>query len=545
MLAFEKAVSLSNLGRASEAAPIYSAIAARTTGQTRLSSLKEQARSAMAAGDFAGAAEILATVPVGELSSDDRRLFNLALVQIATKRLDVQGLVTAYTSATVGLRADDREAMHQMIFSTIIETSDHIAIEEEVRRRLAANPSLPGSLWYLAAEAANASRRLPNRIEAHYRLCLALPGDYEALRALAAAVSPIAADLAAVPENMLSVPKAEINKLLQISADALAATVRANPMDPDNYRPLLAFHQAIGTSETAVSAAISVVAAGSSIPAVKGVAAYALAINGYPDAAIKLYDEAVAMAPKDMHILMNRASCWTRLGRWDEALNFYYKILEEGFEGQAYHIHELVDRIWKIEKHLGRPERALAKFREILGRIPPERITDAAESMGVLMLNEKRWDDSLGFFREQQARSPEIEERGHAGNFIGQVYLRSGRPLDAAKAYADAAKVNRQFPNLWVESMHGQAQSLFQGGQSEEAIKVLRETATELPNHSLAATSLFRIAQIHEQGDNREEALKAYREFLQSSSTDLTLRQAAEERIADLETTATSQLTSQ
>ncbi len=534
MLGFEKAVALANLGRAAEAEPVYAAIAQRTSGVTRLASLKEQARAAIAGGNFASAADTLRSVPLLELSPDERRLYYLALVQVAVKRQNLSGIVDAYTSATVGLRADDREALHAMIFSSIVETAQHIELENEVRRRLQEDSEVPPSLWYLAADAAHASRRTPNRIEALYRLNLANSGDYEALRALAQAISPVASELATVPDQMLAIPKEDVGRLLQLASDALEATIRANPLVPDNYAPLLAYHQALGTSVTAANAAIAVVARDSKVPQIKGSAAYALAINGYPEAALSLYDEALTIAPDDMHIKMNRASCLTRLNRWDEALEFYYQVLELGFLNQAYHIHELVDRIWRIEKHLGQSDKAIPRFLSILEKVSSERFTETAESMGILMINESRWEDALRFFQEQKTKSPKIEERGHAANYIGQIYLRSGRPLDAAKAYRETAEAYGHFPDLWVDLMHGQAQSLVSAGLRTEAIDVLRRTAERLPGQALAATSMFRAGQVMESEGKSAEAIQAYREFLAGSSSDLALRQAAEERIDEL-----------
>jgi tetratricopeptide (TPR) repeat protein len=534
LVAFEKAIALNNVGRVTEAAPIYAAIAERTTGLTRLNSLKEKARSEMARRDFAQAAETLRSVPFDELPVADRQLFHLAKIQVKSALRDIPGLVDAYTSAAPGLRYDVREPLHHAIFTEFIETREHTEIEEAVRLQFQQNPQTPPELWYLAAAAARSSRKTPNEIEALYQLNVAKPGDFEALRALAETIAPVARDLATVPTEHLAIPAEEVAKLQQLAEAALKSVIRSQPLNPDSYKVFLTYHQAKGTSETAARAAKEVVALESQIPEVKATAAYALAINGYPQQALLLYDAALELSPGNLAILMNRASCLTRLDRWDEALEFYYGVLLNGNNGQAYHVHELVDRIWRIEKHLGRPEVAIRRFHDVLNQIPSERFTEAVESMGILMMNEERFPESIRFFERHHAGSPDFEETGHAINFLAQIYLKTSQPAMAVSMLTTATDRYREFEDLWVDLTNLRAQAHATLDQIPKAIEALAEMASAFPNNSIANKAHYAIGQLQERAGNPNEAIKAYQTFLSGSSSDNQVRRQAEERLREL-----------
>lgn len=486
----------------------------------------EAARLAISRGDIAKAKALLDGVDVAALSYVQRGdLYSVRLdVEAATRNFEALGDV--YITATANAGAEEFDHFHKVIFTRVIETADHNEIERRMRARFASDPATPPQLWRLVAEAANQGRRTPNAIEALYNCVLARPDDVPALEALAQTIKPTVVTLQQAPKDKLLAPQGEIERLATIARTALEALVRAQPFTPEHYKELLALYEALGVEDPA-QAAIAVAARDSTQPRVKAAAAYALAIHGHPEAALPLYDEALVLAPDNMDIKMNRASCLTRLDRWEDAAVFYRSVLLEGFNGRPYHVHELVSRLWAIDQQLKREDAGIEWLRANVDKAPwrDEMLRD----MGNLMANMGRPVESEEFYARllQTGTNRLMRNEGHEG--LARLLFRQQRFDDAGRVLLDAANANRDDLAVRRSFILLRAEILGRTGKLGDALAEVRALAAEQPDK--AHDILFDAGEIAEGLDQPAIAQQLFREFLSQPQGGAAKRRLAEERL--------------
>lgn len=485
----------------------------------------EAARLKLAEGDRTAANALLAGVDIGGLDYVQRGLlFSVRLDAEAAAR-DYEAVADVYAQATANASAEEYDHFHKIIFARLVETSQHNELERRLRARFAADPQTPPTLWRLTAEAASQARRTPNAIEALYQAVQARPDDVPALEALARTIKPVVLVLKDAPKDKLMVPESEVAQLGTLARTSLEALVRAQPFVPEHYRDLLAVYEALGVEQPA-QAAIDVVARDSTNARVKGAAAFALAINGQAAAALPLYDEALAMAPDNMDLKMNRASCLTRLDRWDEATEFYRSVVLKGYNGRPYHVHELVSRLWSIDQHLKREEAGIAWFREALNQVTWR--DELLRDVGTLMTNMGRPAEAEEFLTLLVRTGAELRFRNTAYEGLARVYFEQKRPDDAARILLDGAAANTSNPDVRRSFLVLRAEILGRGGKLDEALPALRELVAEVPT---AADAMFDAAEIADGLDDKPMASTLYAEFLSLPHGSAAKRRSAEERL--------------
>lgn len=521
LLAEQYATLLVSTGRASEA-PSWFAEGAKAGS---FIAAMEAARLKLASGDTAGAREMLMAIDGPALNATQRTDWFLVRLETEAVARDFDRLADVYASAATTANAENYERFHEVIFSRVLDTDGHHAIEGLVRARFEADAKTPAVLWRLAAEAASQARRDPNAIEALYRCVQARPDDVAALGALAAAVQPVAITVQGLPKEKLLVPESQVAKLGALARASLEALVRADPFETNHYRDLLGVYKALGVDDPAQTA-ISVVARDSNNPRVKGAAAYALAINGEPAAALALYDQALTMMPGDMDLLMNRASCLTRLDRWSEATEFYRGVLLKGDKSRPFHLHELVARMWAIDQHLNQEDAGLAWFRENVDKTAWR--DELLRDLGTLMTNTGRPAQAEEFFTRlvETGTQRRYLVEGYEG--LARLYFQQKRADDAARVLAEGAaafpgdqSVQTSFRLLRVEIM-GRA------GKLGEAVADIQAMVREMPE---ARDALFDAAEIAEGLDQPNAARDLYADYLSLPGGDPAKRRMAGERL--------------
>lgn len=540
LLTEEVIALLRTLGRHAEALELLDRLA-RQREDARAATLRLQAaESALANREAGRALEILDALDPAALPEADAPRYWRTRLTAAAAREDMARLLDAYERATERAGASDYEIYHYCIFGKLQETAQHRALDSALRARLAQDPAAPPRLWRLVAETAKELRLKPNEIEALYQWAKASPGDFLALQTLADAVQPIAVELAAAPPELVAAPEGEIAKLFTLAEQALDALIRARPYDPTYYGSLIKLLNAKGDADAAARVPERALATRPKDPRLLGTGAYALAINGFPEAALQLYDRALALDPDNMDVAMNRASCLTRLDRFTEAADFYRRILEQGWRGKEYHTHELIGRLWKIEKHLGREKECLEYLRALPGKIQGgwarQALLDAAAEMG----REKRFEDAEAFYAQALALGGgDPEERAGIEESLCALLLQAERLEEAERRAAAAAESARAaHPEQALRFREFEAEAVARRGDPARAIALLERAAEESAPRAAAFDALFRAAQLAEECGETSGALRLYTKFLQTDSTRFGLRAAARERIGALETSS-------
>ncbi len=548
IVAEELAEALLALGERTKAIALLDEAASGHSGRYAESLRLRAATLALASRDYAEARQRLEHLhPAAFTSADSQqaRAFWCASLSEASRAGDIPRVIDLYTSATQSIPMRDLDYCHEAIFGAMQETAQHRALMQALDERLArqndkaaAPSSNTAALWRLAAETAGQLRDPRARIEALARWAQANEGNFEALEVLANAVLPAAIDLAkasAAERAALSTKDAEgageIEPIESLAENTLKTMIRTRPYDPTYLGALIRLRQARGDLEEA--ARVPDIALGNSQntknPRLLGAAGYALAINGFPAAAMEYYDRALALDPRDMSIRMNRASCLTRLDRFDEAAQFYREVLEKGVNGRAYHVHEVVGRLWKIEEHQGRAAECIEYFRSLGQRIQGGWAAEAWRDMARLMAREKHFAEAREFFRRWEAQADSPEMRRQAAQEALDTYMEAQDYAQAESEARAAAQRLRGDPEGVAMALRAQAEALAKLNRKREAAALLDDWVACNPELPAAWDAVFRAAQLAEESGDATMALNLYNKFLNSPSLDFAGRRAAEE----------------
>jgi tetratricopeptide (TPR) repeat protein len=533
LLAEETAELYRILERPTEALSLLQTLARSESGREGLRLKLQTARSAMAVKDWERAMNLLETIPAEELSFDERRIAWILHLTAAARAGRIARILDVYEQAAVQSNDEDIERYHRAIFTHLIETEQHQEIEDRIRKRFESDSTTPAVLWRLVAQAAVEMRKKPNEIEALYQYVLARPGDVEALAVLARVVTPVASELAQASTETLAVPNSEVVKLGELAEKSLRELIRAQPYITDNYCALISVFQARGDSESAARVP-EFIARDSRNPRLLGTAALALAISGFPAEAMKYYDRALELDPDAMEIRMNRTSCLTRLDRFDEALGIYREILETGFNGRMYHVHEVVGRIWAIGDHLKRVEELIVYFRGLKDRLDGEWRDEALVTFANLLAHAGRNAEARTFFDILREEGSTPQTQRTAWESVAVTYVHEKQFEKAIAVFAEAEKHFAAIPDWAMDFLFNRAEVLAQAGKINEAIALMRDTAHHHPGSQAALAGLYQAAALAEQGDNPALARELYAEFLKSDSTDFSRRRQAEEKLEAL-----------
>lgn len=533
LLAEETAELYRIQGRQPEADSLLQVLARSESGREGLRLKLQRARSAMALKEWERAMDLFAAIPAAELSLDERRIAWILHLTAAARTGRIERILKVYEEAAGESNDEDINRYHEAIFTHLIETEQHQQIEDRIRKRFEEDKTTPAVLWRVAAQAAGEMRKKPNEIEALYQYVLASPGNVEALAALARVVTPVASELAQASTETLAVPNSEVVKLGELAEKSLRELIRFQPYVPDYHAALISVYQARGDREAAARAS-EFVARDSRDPRLLGAAALALATNGFPREAMSYYDRALAINPDAMDIRMNRTSCLTRLDRFEEALAIYREILETGFHGRMYHVHEVVGRIWAIGDHLKRVEELIVYFRGLKDRLEGEWRDEALATFANLLAHAGRNAEARTFFDVLREEGSSRQTQRTAWESVAVTYMHEKEYDKAAAVFEEAEKRFAAMPEWAMDFLYNRAEVLGQAGKTDSAIALLRDAARRHPEMQAALAGLYRAALMAEEAANPALARELYLEYLQSGSTDFSHRRQAEEKLEAL-----------
>ncbi len=505
--------------------------ARQASGRTAVRLNMEAARIALAQNDDEGAERALARIDGADVPADLEREFRLARLLAATRAQNVERLVDIYPETVAGSREEDIELYHHVIFTNILDTDSHHAIESRIRESFARADPPPPVLWRLAAGAALAARRKPNELEALYQWASRSNGDTVAVESLARVSGELAAELAAAPEGALAVSPDEVGKTVRIAEQALCEVIRRRPWEPNAYVSLLALEEARGADDPAlkvIEAARLDLAGDRQAETV----AFVLATNGYPGAALRLYDGFLKADPSNMSVRMNRASCLTRLDRWDEAIEFYRTLLAKGYRGEPWHVHETVGRLWEIGKHLDREEETVQWFRDAPANVRGDWGMTIVEDFGSLAAHQGRMEIAAEFLGRIADESADPDVRARAYLRLVKGHADAGDGDSAIEVLARAEKDLAGWPEQIADLKIQRAELLIAENRQGDAVRLLVAAAESDPSDAFLADALHRAAQIEQELDRHDRALALYRAFLDSPSRSFVRRRHAEEQIA-------------
>lgn len=531
LVAQEKAELLRTLKRFPESEAIQKTLAEGAV-EPFASRLKfDLSRTALAEKKDEVALKYMNDVHPESLDEVSRQAFYMSYLLATARSGTLDALADAYAKYAPSVREDDLDFIHEQIFLAVSATERHTGLEDLIRKRFEADPKTEPMLWILASQAAHQARKAPNELEALFQYTKLKPHDYAGMERLANAVAPIAGELIKAPKEALAVPQVEIDKLALLADESLRILIQARPYAPENYKLLMELRKAQGKDPVEVPMEA---VKDSQDPKLIENAGFVLATGGYPQESLKLYDRALELDPKFTKARLNRASALTRLSRWDEASEFYWKLLEEGEEGHKYHVHELVMRLFDISVETKKEAEFLTRYNALLERWDKPWKYESMGDAATLLSRREKLDDSEKLFRRLATTAPEPAIRQKAWRELTYALINANKPErgltaieDAEKAMADSEEAVLEFQQIHVDL-------LAQLEKRPEAIAMLRRMIDHFPKTEITMLFPFRLAELAEEEGDNVTAKKGYEEFLASPSRDFSRRIEAKARLEQL-----------
>jgi tetratricopeptide (TPR) repeat protein len=535
LIAEELSETYRNLGRVAESRAIVETLVKRRSGRAAANLAITAAGLSLAQNDLTKAIEMLEAVDAALLKKEDLRLYYRYYLATVSRIGDPNRILSLYGEIMDQAHQEQIDLVHMLLFSNYSGDDQLAALDRILRRTLEEDPEASPHFWRLAAEIADRIYSPHQKVEALYNYVQALPGNYQALELLAEAVMPVALEfIPQAREGTTSLGEEELETLVRITEEVLTALIRARPVDPTYYGVLIQLYETLGKDESEIVAAPSVVTRNTRNPNILAVAAFALATHGYPEKALDYYDRALEMVPEDMGIRMNRAASLTRLGRWEEAVAFYRTLLEQGQFGRDYHVHELIERLWLIDKSLGKEDEGIEYFRMLETRIQGDWIDEALQDVAALMATEERIDVAEEFYRKLMARAETELRQAELENILANLLSRNENHARAEQVLREAAERFRHNPDLHIDFLIGRADSLVKLRRENEAIELLQDLYKRHPEHPDAWGALYAAARLAQDKGDLPLATQLYEAYLATPTTSFGLRRDVGTRLEDL-----------
>ena len=191
-------------------------------------------------------------------------------------------------------------------------------------------------------------------------------------------------------------------------------------------------------------------------------------LAGDPAPAASHFQRALALDPEHRQSLLGLANAYRELGRIDEAMVGYRRLLEVA--GQDSKATMALARIHVERGELGEAEDALAAAAE--GRAPPPVVTN---KLGEVMALMGRSGEAEAKFRQALASNPEL---GEAHYNLAVLLDEGGKPFEAVETYLRAAELRPRDhrPRFNLGRLYGRL------GRSGDQIEAYRDAVEAAPD---------------------------------------------------------------
>ncbi|MYB19748.1 MAG: sulfatase-like hydrolase/transferase [Holophagales bacterium] len=226
-------------------------------------------------------------------------------------------------------------------------------------------------------------------------------------------------------------------------------------------------------------------------------------LAGDPEPAIGHFQSALALDPEHRQSLLGLANAYGELGRIDEAVVGYRRLLDVA--GQDSKATMALARIHVDRGELSQAEEVLAAATE--GREPPPVVTN---KLGEVMALLGRRGEAETKFRQALASNPEL---GEAHYNLAVILDEAGKPLEAVATYERAAELRPRDhrPRFNLGRLHGRL------NQPREEIEAYRDAVEAAPDF---ARGYFHLAKaLMDQGGDLGEAESIARKGLDLEPT--------------------------
>ncbi len=486
---------LSALGRTKESSQLAARWLRQSGQKPDDDRICQVAWDAFEAGEFANAELLLHEVDPAALKPEFREKRGLLRLRFAAREGDLAAILAEFRDLA------ENSANAADFIGPILEICEPAKLAEEIRRQ----SRVPPAFWLLAAEAERKAGLRAAELESRQRYADALPGNLTAVTGLVSC----AVDLAIAEGG-----RGPVFDLAETHAQTL---IRAQPFAPEPMRQLIRLYRETGHPERA-AAVPNLLGNTSTNPSVLSQCGYVLATEGFAQQALGYYERALDIDPENRRIRMNRAACLTRLARWDEARAIYRDCVENGHNGQPYHLHECLLRLWSIASEREAETDCLAYFHGLAEKTGPAWKPEIFRELASLMVRYGRMDDAVRFQDALARLDPQTALTG---------YLTLARSFSAQDDFQRAeqilAKAATTFPN------HPQLERSLAGLDAERGnIDGAIARLLRLPEPD----AIFDAARLAEESGDAKRARALYARFLDSHSTDAKQRIHAGQRLA-------------
>lgn len=470
------------------------------------------------------------------LQEPRERALIIGLVKLAAYEKEIETMIDLYAALPKTVVRDERRQLHKEIFKQLNNTSEHLSIEIQIRRRFDENPTgTPPALWLLAGAAAAESKLKPNEFEARYQYSVLEPNDSEELEALAMESSQIALELNTASDEELAqfeIPFEERTRFTSLAKQSLELLIKARPYSPEPMQQLIRLYKQENDEEKAI-AVPEIIAANTSNVELLKTCGLVLNLEGYPEQGLKYYNRALELDPENFDVLTNRAASYTRLGRWDETTAFYKQALEKGFKNRPWHNHDYVIRLWAVAETLDQEKEMEAYFKQVAEDTSIPWHDSILDNLAALFMKLNRPEDAEYYAQKIIQRRPEPSLRLKIWEKLISAY--SENPEKSESLFTEGLKDLETESEEYSTLTTSYARFLSDQGRDDDAIAQLMKLHNTQKTKE-AVDAIFYAALIADKTDQAERAKEYYTQFLATKSVNFMLRNEAEKRLEELNT---------
>ncbi|MCA9137983.1 MAG: tetratricopeptide repeat protein [Planctomycetales bacterium] len=163
----------------------------------------------------------------------------------------------------------------------------------------------------------------------------------------------------------------------------------------------------------------------------------------------------------------------------------------------------------------GQAAEAVDQFKVLLKSAPGDNVQRPAWVLrAALAMNSlKSYDDAIALLKAEDATFKQDANRAEAKFLVGQAYLNSGRPAEAAQSFGRVAEIAPQWPRA-KEAMLLQGTALLSSGNREQAEVVWNNLVKSDEASAMADQARYKLAQVASSNAGYATAITLYSQII-------------------------------
>lgn len=536
VIAFERAQSLTDAGRAEEAIPTLATLLAEQPDNLDIRFLLAEQLAQLR--QTTHTLQLMGSLRFADLTSEQQSRYATLTISSLMANQEPERLLESWQDMAVQAPFNVLQAMGDTVVRSATDTIFRDQLAQAALDRIE-NRADAWPLYLLLARLSASEKEPLTELEYYERYLEHDRDNVQMLRfvaELALLHGNVPISLAGDGENGPSRPiplRASHSEATANAVELYRRLIDLQPSLPENYAALMRAYQLRGEVDTARRVALEYADRASSTPESIATAARMLVTNGFPEDALPLYRASVLQQPLGFETWLEYARTLRSTGKYQPASDILKKMLEEGLHGIPFNQPEIFSNLLTIAQDTNTTE-SLVEYLDSLREKQIPGMPEFCISSAKLLTQIGRPDLAREFLNDLAENHKDSRFAPDGLLLLGQLDYTDGRPEEAIETFTRVKDDFSTSPAA-ITAIFNIAEIQRQQGQVESALQTWLKLAEAHPDNDKALEAIY-VASLSAWNDLERQplAIEIMEQYVISSTQDYAMLRHARKALQNM-----------